>query len=403
MKERVFAPLRGYRILDLTDEMGYLAGKILGDLGAEVIKIEPPGGDENRWRGFSCDDRSLGETSCFWKFFNMSKSSITLDITKQDGRELLDRLVHLSDVVLESLDSEALKKTGIIYERLREVKSNIIVTSISPFGREGPWSKYKASDLTLWAAGGILYICGDPDRPPVQVSYPQSYLNGGAAAATSTVMALYCLSTAGIGQHIDVSILASIPWPTVNILEYWSGNQVLIRRQGPARMRGEQIKDRQIWKCRDGHVHFVQLGGKAGARYMSAVTKWMEEEGAECKILKEKKWEEQDMLYLSQELYDQFEEPFEAFFRERSKEYLYENGVKRGVQLCAVRTIREQLYDEQLKAREFWKEIHQPDRGSEKIKYPGPFVKSSNGELRLRRAPLVGENSREVYCDLLGL
>ena len=155
-----------YRILDLTDEKGLLCAKLLGDLGADVIKIERPGGDPARNVGPFYHDEPDPEKSLFWFAFNTSKRGIILDIETAEGQGAFKRLVASADFVIESFPPGYMDKLGLGYLALEKINPGIILVSITPFGQTGPYRDYKTSDIVAWAMGGQMYSWGDADRPP---------------------------------------------------------------------------------------------------------------------------------------------------------------------------------------------------------------------------------------------
>jgi crotonobetainyl-CoA:carnitine CoA-transferase CaiB-like acyl-CoA transferase len=191
--------LKPYRILDLTEYGCMIGGRILGDLGADIIKIEPPGGSPSRIAPYY-KNLPDPEKSLYWFAYNMNKRGVTLDINKAEGQKVFKRLVKTADVVIESFDVGVMEQLGIGYNDLCKVKPDIIVTSITPFGQNGPKAHYKGCDLVAWASGGYLYVCGDPDRPPVWISFPQASLHAGAEAASGTMAAIWHRNRTGEGQ-----------------------------------------------------------------------------------------------------------------------------------------------------------------------------------------------------------
>lgn len=145
--------LEGYRILDLTDEKGFLCGKILGEMGADVILVEKPGGSSARQIGPFYKEIPHPEKSLFWFAYNANKRGITLDLDKEEGRLLFEKLVRTADVIVESFTPGYMESLGFGYEQLSQINPRIILTSISCFGQKGPYSHYKGSDMICWAMG----------------------------------------------------------------------------------------------------------------------------------------------------------------------------------------------------------------------------------------------------------
>src|SRR4030042_5929039 len=197
--------LDGRTALDLTDEKGYFCGKILGDLGADVIKIERPGGDPGRRIGPFYKDECHPEKSLFWLTYNTSKRGITLNIETADGKALFMELLRRSDFVIESFPPGYLNRLALSYEEMSRINSRLIWVSITPFGQEGPYSSFKTSDLVSMAMGGLAYITGYPERPPVRIGLPQSYLLAASHGVAGALIAHYYRGKSGVGQQVDVS------------------------------------------------------------------------------------------------------------------------------------------------------------------------------------------------------
>jgi crotonobetainyl-CoA:carnitine CoA-transferase CaiB-like acyl-CoA transferase len=396
--------LGGYRILDLTDEKGLFCGKILADLGADVIKIEKPGGDCARNIGPFYGDKPDPQKSLFWFAYNVNKRGITLDIETSDGKGIFKRLVETADIVLESFRPGYLDSIKLGYSVLKKVNPRCILTSITPFGQTGPYRDYHSADIVLWAMGGMMYLCGDSDRAPVQVIFPQAYLCGAAEAAAATMIALYYRETTGHGQHVDVSIHASIPWFTMEGLEFWPMMQHNMKRSGIFReSAGTQTFERQVWECKDGYVHFVIGGGSIGARFIPGLLKWLEEEGVETEILKRINWEDFDVHYVSQEACEAVVHPLETVLQRRTKREIYESTKKFRALVYPINTPNENLEDPQLKARGFWENLEHADLGVA-LTYPGPFCKLSETPIQVHGcAPGIGEHNEVIYLKELKL
>ena len=196
-KDKMLSP---YRVLDLTDEKGMLCGKILGDLGADVIKIEKPGGDLARNIGPFYHDIPDPEKSLFWFGYNTNKRGITLNINTADGKEIFGNLVKMADFVIESFPPGFMDELALGYSSLREINPRIILTSITPFGQTGPRKDYKASDIVSLALGGFMSLTGDVDRAPLRISVEQACCHAGAQAAVASLIAHYDRELTGEGH-----------------------------------------------------------------------------------------------------------------------------------------------------------------------------------------------------------
>jgi crotonobetainyl-CoA:carnitine CoA-transferase CaiB-like acyl-CoA transferase len=396
--------LNQYRVLDLTDETGQFCGKVLADLGADVIKVEPPQGCSARKIGPFYQDPPHPEKSLSWFAYNLNKRGITLNLGCAEGKELLKRLVEKADVVIESFPPGYLKKLGLGYDDLRRIKSDIIMTSITPFGQDGPYCNFQASDLICWSMGGFAYTTGNPDRPPVQVSFPQAYLTGALEAAVGAMIALHSCEVFGDGQHVDVSIQAAVAKNLMNAPLFWQVMGVNIERAGPYRV-GLSLSARQrvIWKCKDGEVAFNFFGGLAGARTNRSLVEYMAEEEMAPDFLKEMDWEGFDLATATEEMFDNISRSVSEFFMRHTKKELFQEAVKRKMTLYPVQNISDIMVDPQLGERDFWEGIEHPELGNGLV-YPGlPFLCSEKFHSQKRRAPLMGEHNQEIYVMELGL
>ena len=384
-----------YRGLDLTDEKGFFCGKLLADLGADIIKVESPGGDPSRNIGPYYHDIPDPEKSLYWYAYNTNKRGITLDLESSQGRGLFLELAKTADFIIEP--SGYLDKIGLGYPALCTVKPDIIVTSIFPFGRSGPYSKFKASDLILMAMGGQMFTSGDEDRPPVRMSVDQAHLQAGAHAAIGTLAALYHRNTSGEGQQVDTYMVeAIVELITIEVM-WWKYAGNLFRRAGPRRPRAN-LKIRSVWPCKDGQVSFMIIGGGFG-RTTIPLVEWMDSEGM-AGPLKDVDWDKFGFSNFTREENDLWEETFNKFFMKHTKAELYEKALETGIPLAPVNTFRDILADKQLESRDFWQQVEHPELG-EKLVYPGFPYRFSEAELSIRRrAPLIGEHNEEVRAEL---
>lgn len=397
--------LSPYRVLDLTNERGSLCGRILCDLGAEVIKIEKPGGDGYRSTAPFYQNTPDPEKSLYWFFCNLGKKGITLNIETSDGQEILKKLVKISDFLIESFNPGYLDSLGFGYPVLSKINQRIIVTSITPFGQAGPYRDYKASDITLMAMGGLMYITGEPDRPPLRISVPQAYFLASAQAAAATLTAHHYRELTGEGQYVDVSVQESVLATLANAIPEWELAQINLKRVGSFLSgRGAAgTKQRLIYPCKDGSVLYIVLGGRIGAPSNRAAVEWMDEEGMADDFIKTWEWEKYDFAIATPEIQERLEEYFARLFLTHTKAEIYSEGLKRGFMVAPVCSPGDIIENQQLQARDFWLQVEHPELNC-KLTYPGTFYKSSEIQFKVPcRAPLIGEHNIEIYEKELGI
>ncbi|MCY4438920.1 MAG: CoA transferase [Deltaproteobacteria bacterium] len=395
-------PLAPYRILDLTDELGFLCGKTLGDLGADVIKVERPGGDAARQIGPYLDGERDPEKSLYWFAFNNNKRGITLDLEAPEGQVLFKRLAAKADFVLETFRPGYLEGIGLGHDVIRAANPHTVLVSITPFGLTGPYSRYRATDIEIMAMSGCMSLTGDPDKPPLRVTFPQSYQWTGSYAAMAALVAHTQRRRTGRGEHVDVSAQACMLWGFSHAHTFWDLNRSVEKRAGSF-MTGRTItgaKMRVFWPCKDGYLNFIIYGGEAGRKTNQALVEWMAEKGAAPAFLLEKDWRTFNIEQVTQDELDVMEEPIAEFFTGVTKAEFFEAVTGRGMLGYPVSTAQELLADPQLKARDFWQEVEHPEL-NRTITYPGGFARFSDFPCRIyRRAPLIGEHNREVYTEL---
>jgi len=390
-----------YRILDLTDEKGLLCGKLLGDLGADVIKIESPGGDQARRIGPFYQDDPDPEKSLFWFAMNTSKRGITLDIQSTAGQELFRKLVRTADVIVESFPPGYLDELGLGYTSLEKENPEIVMVSITPFGQEGPYKDYKAPDIVAWAMGGYMFPWTDSDHPPIRVSHhSQAYLQGSAQAAGGAMMALLHRGITGKGQHVDVSIHESIVMASYLLYSSWDLNRTLWDRSTTGT---SSTSLPQLWPCQDGYIVWLYWGGDRAETRCRPLVEWMEEEGMANDFLRECDWLNLDLQEISEETVEAMAKPTQAFFMKHTKAELLEGGVERGIMMYPVSNVADLYASRQLAARDFWVDVDHPELETT-LTYPGPFFKASEAPPGIScRAPLIGEHNSDIYEGELGL
>jgi crotonobetainyl-CoA:carnitine CoA-transferase CaiB-like acyl-CoA transferase len=395
--------LTNYRVLDLTEGGCLLGGRLLGDLGADVIQIEPPAGSPSRIGPFYknlCEP----EKSLFWMAYCANKRGITLDIKRPEGQEIFRKLARSADIILESFEPGFMGRLNLGYPEIRRLKPDIIYSSVTPFGQSGPKADYEASELTVWASGGYLYACGNPERPPVWISFPQASLFGGAEAAIGSLTALYYRWECGKGQYVDVSMQEAAISPNMNILQMWDVNKVEFHRTGGCMyIPATGVSLPIYFKCRDGYVMILLQGGTEPFTSSSArMVRWMEDEGAAPEWLKQLNWTlDYDAATIKQETADKVSRAVEQFTLSRTKSEIYEEGaIRRQILIAPVSSTGDIAGDSQLQARNYWKKVEHPEL-NDTISYCGAFMRMDEAPIEYRRrAPLIGEHNREIYGQL---
>jgi len=405
--------LSGYRALDLTDSRGFLCGKILADLGADVIKVEPPGGDPSRSLGPFYHDEPDPERSLLWWAYNTSKRGITLDLTTQEGRTAFLELVRKADFVIESFTPGRMAELGLGYEDLSAANPGLIMVSISGFGQEGPYARHRAPDIVCTAMAGYMNLVGKTDRPPLRISLPQAYLHASNDAATGALMALWHRKKTGVGQWVDVSAQECMAWECFSNHVYLTLRGVVPARAdaGNASLTPGQPPLPVLFPCKDGHVLFTPAIGVQGAKSREFVA-WMDAEGMANDLLRGFDWDTSAAAVgeLPEEEREQFRqdlrarllaarESFLPFLMTKTREELFQQAVARAFLLAPVYRAHDALTNRHFIARGFWQMVRHPEL-DETFPYPGaPFVAGGIPYRIRRRAPLIGEHNDEVLGE----
>ena len=397
--------LSPYRVLDLTDDLGFLAGKIFGDLGAEVIKVEPPQGDSSRRRPPFLKNGNGSPQSLYWLAFNANKRGITLDLHRQAGRDVFYRLAQTADLVIESFKPGTLEEWELQYEALSRKNPGLIHISITPFGQEGPYRDFAASDLEIMALSGAMSLAGEKDGEPMRVSVPQAPMWVGAEAAMGGLTALVYRTVTGKGQHVDVSAQVAVMAALAHAPAFWD-----LSRENPERagifVTGRSVKGarmRVMWSCKDGWLNFIVYGGSAGRHTNQQLARWMDEKGMAPPWLKDMDWSTFAVTSITQEEVDRLEAPIATFFSTLSKQEFLAGAMERQMLGYPVTSVQDITTDEQLQARNFWQPVKDQQSGMT-LKHPGGFAIFNGERLQIRRpAPGIGEHNSEVYTNDLGM
>lgn len=382
------------RVLDCCDESGCLAGRILADLGADVVRIEPPGGDLAGRRAPYLGGLADPERSLPWLALQTGKRGATLALGRARGRELFLGLVERADVLIETARPGAWDALGLPDAALAARNPRLVHCAITPFGRSGPRAPWRAGDLVTVAMGGNAAMTGDPDRPPLRCSLPTSFFHAGPEAAAAIAAALFSREESERGQLVDVSLHECQAGTLL-------GAPGLERFRGPGRRAGARLgRTREIWRTRDGWVSFGLRGGAARAANLRATTEYMAESGMAPAWLQAVDWSRYDPNALSAEELARLEDVFGAFFAGRTRRELYEEALRRRILLAPCNDAGEIAAHPQLRARDFFAELEEPAPGA-RLEHPARFAVDSLGACALRRrAPRIGEHNGEVYGEL---
>jgi benzylsuccinate CoA-transferase BbsE subunit len=385
------AALAGIRVLDLTANYAAYAARLLADHGADVVRVEPLEGSSVR--GLAPYGRTSGgeRVSFAHAFLDAGKRSVTLDLETAAGRERFVQLAAACDVVIETPSPAALARGSVDYDAIRRSNPGLVLVSISPFGRSGPYAGYQATDLTLLAAGGLLSLGGYADTEPLAIQGEQAMLASGIFGAVAVLAALYERTQTGMGQWIDLSGQECVAFALEDAVAEWSINGRVRRRHGD----GAREAGTGVYPCKDGYVSMV--AGRLGtAKAFVALTKWIaasDVPGAAC--LLEPQW--QDFKYRqSAEGVARFAELFGAFCRTRGKQELYRDGQARQIAIAPVNTIADVLQDAQLAANSYFQPQRDDASGGSTI-FPGaPYRLSRTPARRRGLAPKLGEHTGDI-------
>jgi benzylsuccinate CoA-transferase BbsE subunit len=380
------------RVVDLTWELGWMAGQLFAAMGADVVKVEPPGGDPGRRIGPFLTDAEDSNYSFHWIAYNGGKRSICLDLARPGGREVLRDLLRRSDLVFESFAPRDLARLGLAVEELRRVHEKLIIVSITPYGQDGPYADYRASDLTLTAMGGLTWLCGDPDRAPTRIGVPQAMVQAGAQAAVAAMLAYFQRQHTGRGVHVDLSAQEAITWGMLPTRQDWDLGRALIKRAGPFRQFTE-TRLRIIFRCRDGYAAVFSVIGKE----LLAMAQWLDDEDIPHSFHSDR-WLQLAARTTAptQTDYDEVAGPIAQLVARYSKQALSDEAHRRGVIVYPANTPLDLTQHECLLARGYF---HEMTMGVMSLRVPGePFRMA--GAPPPRPAPSIGEHTDTILQEL---
>lgn len=377
--------LAGLSIIDCSGRLGWLTGRVLADMGAAVVKVEPRD----------------AELSTEWQALNVNKRLLRLDLEGPDAIPALDRLVANVDFLIATPGPGGRDHALFDFDRLLRVNPRLILVAITPFGLTGPKSQWRATDLEIMAAAGAMSLAGEPGGEPMRVSAPQSYAWAGAQAAVGATLALAARARSGQGQLVDVSAQAAVITALAHAPTFVDVSGTTPTRAG-AFMTGRSVegaKYRVFWPCRDGNINFILYGGAAGRRTNEQLVAWMRQEGVDVGPLGAIDWAKFDPTRASQAEVDAMEAPIARFLAGLSKRQFLEGAHRREMLGYPVSTVQDIATDPQLQARGVWQDLTTADGRTQR--HCGAFYIRSGQRPPLTIAPgtPAASPAMETQCE----
>ncbi len=385
--------LEGRRVLELADEKGVYCGKLLADMGADVIKVERPGGDATRYFPPFWRDEPHPERGLFFLYMNTSKRGVTLDIEKAEGRELFGRLAATADIVIETFKPGYLDGLGLGYETLQKANAGLVFTSITGFGQTGPHRDFESSDMVANAMGGSMCVVGEEEDPPVRLAGSQAHVMASTCAAASSMIALYHASLGGRGQHVDISVQeVTLSVSHISGVGKWLDDDMIPKRRGTGLFASVPSG---TYFCKDGLVYLMVNR----PLHWKALAEWVNEETDNEEIL-------DSMFEGPSSNRIPYRELLDLYISELTSRHtvaeIYHEAQRRHIACTPVNTAATVAADEHLAERGYFVEVDHGPAG--RLAYPGgPFVHSETPWSIRRPAPRVGEHNEEIYTGDLGL
>jgi benzylsuccinate CoA-transferase BbsE subunit len=371
-------PYAGVRILDMTHAFGSYAGRLFADLGAEVVRVEPPGGLPDRKRmmpGTPSEAR--------FAFLNASKKSVEVDLDTAGGRERFARLARDAKIIL-------LERGGPMFDRINDIRasaSSAVVTAVSPYGMTGPLADAPASDLTLQAAGGIAWMSGRIEEAPLSLPFDQATMVTSVYAATVSAIALVDAEATGNGHLIDVSAQECVAHSLQNAIQVWDLEQRVSVRGG----EGTRDATEDIFPCRDGFIFLAAPPALGGS--FRALVGYMRDLGhPSAERLSEDRWQDREWR-LTREAREAFRAILTDFTTGLDRETLTREAIARRIVLGPVSRVSEIFGDVQLAYRNFFTTMR---IGGKEIAFPGAPYRMTPQLWSAAPAPALGEQDDEI-------
>jgi len=401
---KLVGPLTGLRVLELTSEHAQFCGKLMADLGADVIKVEPPGGQETRNVGPFLEDEAHPERSLYFWHYNTSKRGVTLDLNSPNGQDIFRKLSATAGLVLESFPAGYLSDLGLGYETLAKDNPGLIMCSVTPFGQDGPWRDYQTSDLLHLAAGGQMASSGYdvediPDAPPIAPGGGNAWHIVSHYSYIAIMGALYHRDFTGEGQYIDVSVHEACSLTTEGAIAIYLSTGEVVRRHTGRHASADMSPGIQHATNDGGYINTTRSGSNLTPARIKVLGEWMDGYGLAQDLLDDK-YQDPAVVEVSGQ---HFADVLKNFFANMPLVEAYEGGQELNFPWGAIRTMEEIMGDPHLQDRDFFVPVEHPELGREFI-YPGPAAIYNASPWSIsRRAPLIGEHNQEIFGGELGL
>jgi crotonobetainyl-CoA:carnitine CoA-transferase CaiB-like acyl-CoA transferase len=401
------------RVLDLTQDLGGYCTKLLADLGADVIKIEPLAGDPARSVPPFYHDQQGLERSLYFFNLNTNKRSVVLDLESAQGRAAFERLVPTAGIIVESFPPGYLDSLGLGYETLAKLRPDLILTSVTGFGQTGPHAQFRATDLIGVAMSGVMWLAGSPEDQPNMPPCYQGYVSAGIQAAAGTMMALYHRDVTNEGQHVDVSMQEALLIAQETAMPQFNLQGSVRNRTGVRGALPINVPGMGPYEASDGWI-WSYVGAPGGA-FWTELQQWMIDEG-KAEDLTEEPYHsiiaELNMRFLTQvvlnpesakekgPILQHIDEVLVRFYKSKPKWELYEQGQGRRLLIGIVSSPEDLAKNPQLNARDWFQDVRHDDL-NDSLRYPGPPYRLSETPWRIRhRPPLLGEHNDEVLGEI---
>jgi benzylsuccinate CoA-transferase BbsE subunit len=403
--------LDGVRVLDITGPAGFYCTKLMADLGADVVRIDPPDPEESGpGPFFGTDPEHRGKPdrsqSLYRWHYHTNKRSVLLDMESSSGRRVFDSLLSVADVLVDTYRPSEAAALGLDSERLRRDYPSLVHTTITGFGPDGPYVDYKATDIVALAMGGLMAITGYPEAPPNQLGGEQADQMASLHAAVGTLLALLSRDLDGTGRDVQVAMQDCVSMATLQTANFnfytWFGT---VRSRAGLNHAGSRLQPQAVrrwmphtlYACKDGWIAYATIGAPPD-NWAHFVT-WLSGYGAEQE-LGDARFEDPDVQRAEQ---DRINAVTAQFTAQHTAQELYHSAQRLSILCTPVQTVADLVKDEQLLDRGYFVEVEHPEL-DRTFTYPGaPYILSETPWQLKSRAPLVGEHTLDVLSDWLDL